>query len=39
MAGYMAEKIPDCKAYIFENEGHMLLIPRWKEILTTILGI
>jgi pimeloyl-ACP methyl ester carboxylesterase len=39
MARYMAAKIPNCKAYIYENEGHMLLIPRWKEILAAILGM
>jgi pimeloyl-ACP methyl ester carboxylesterase len=39
MARYLAAKIPQGKAYVYENEGHMLLIPRWKEILTTILGI
>jgi pimeloyl-ACP methyl ester carboxylesterase len=39
MARYMAAKIPKCKSYIYENEGHMLLIPRWKEILAAILGM
>jgi pimeloyl-ACP methyl ester carboxylesterase len=36
MARYMAGKIPHCKSYIYEKEGHMLLIPRWKEILTNL---
>jgi pimeloyl-ACP methyl ester carboxylesterase len=39
MARYMAAKIPDCRSYIYEHEGHMLLIPRWKEILATTLGM
>jgi pimeloyl-ACP methyl ester carboxylesterase len=39
MARDMAAKIPHCKSYIYESEGHMLLIPRWKEILSTILGM
>ncbi len=37
MARYMAEKIPGSRAFIFENEGHMLLIPHWEEILTELL--
>jgi pimeloyl-ACP methyl ester carboxylesterase len=37
MARYLSEKIPNCKAYIYEEEGHMLLIPRWEEILTAII--
>ena len=36
MARYMEEKIPNCKLTICEGEAHMLLIPRWEEILTTI---
>jgi pimeloyl-ACP methyl ester carboxylesterase len=36
MARYMSEKIPGCNSYIYENEGHMLLIPRWEEILTAL---
>jgi pimeloyl-ACP methyl ester carboxylesterase len=39
MARYMAAKIPNCKAHIYEHEGHMLLIPRWKEILMSTLGM
>jgi pimeloyl-ACP methyl ester carboxylesterase len=38
MARYLAEKIPHCQANIYEGEGHMLLIPRWKEILATLPG-
>lgn len=33
MARYMAERIPNCKANIYEGEGHMLLIPHWEEVL------
>lgn len=36
MVRYMAEKIPNCKLTICDGEGHMLLIPRWEEILTTL---
>jgi len=36
MARYMEEKIPNCKLTICENEAHMLLIPRWEEILTAL---
>jgi hypothetical protein len=36
MARYMAQKIPNGKLTICEGEAHMLLIPRWEEILTTI---
>jgi pimeloyl-ACP methyl ester carboxylesterase len=38
MARYMSEKIPDCQPFIYENEGHMLLIPRWEEILTALVS-
>ena len=37
MARYMAQKIPNGKLTICEGEGHMLLIPHWEEILTTII--
>jgi hypothetical protein len=36
MARYMAGRIPNCQARIYEGEGHMLLIPRWQEILTAL---
>lgn len=36
MARYMEEKIPNCNLTICEDEAHMLLIPRWEEILSTI---
>jgi pimeloyl-ACP methyl ester carboxylesterase len=36
MARYMEAKIPNCTAHISEGDAHMLLIPRWEEILTTI---
>ncbi len=36
MARYIQEKIPGCKAFIYEEEGHMLLIPRWEEILNVL---
>ncbi len=39
MARYMAEKIPHCQAKIYAGEGHMLLIPRWEEILTVLVEI
>ncbi len=37
MARYMAQKIPNGKLTVCEGEGHMLLIPRWEEILTTLI--
>ena len=36
MARYLSEKISNCHAYIYEGEGHMLLIPRWQEILLAL---
>jgi len=36
MARYMEEKIPNCNLTICNDEAHMLLIPRWEEILTTL---
>jgi pimeloyl-ACP methyl ester carboxylesterase len=36
MASHMAKTIPDCNARIYQGEGHMLLIPRWKEVLSTL---
>jgi pimeloyl-ACP methyl ester carboxylesterase len=36
MVHYMAEKIRNCKATICEGEAHMLLIPHWEEVLTTL---
>jgi pimeloyl-ACP methyl ester carboxylesterase len=36
MARYMEGSIPGCKAFIYEGEGHMLLIPRWEEILNVL---
>lgn len=38
MAKNMAEQIPNCKAFFYEGEGHMLLIPRWEEILNAVVG-
>ena len=37
MARHMANKIPNCKFTLCEGEGHMLLIPRWEEILSTLI--
>jgi pimeloyl-ACP methyl ester carboxylesterase len=37
MARHMAGRIPNCKITICEGEGHMLLIPHWEEILTTVI--
>ncbi len=37
MARYMADKIPNCKLIVCEDEGHMLLIPHWEEILAALL--
>jgi pimeloyl-ACP methyl ester carboxylesterase len=37
MARSMAERIPNCQTKIHDGEGHMLLIPRWGEILTTLM--
>lgn len=39
MAHHMANKIPNCKFTLCEGEGHMLLIPRWEEILKTLIGM
>jgi pimeloyl-ACP methyl ester carboxylesterase len=39
MARYMAEKIPNGRFTVCEGEGHMLLIPRWEEILKTLIGM
>jgi pimeloyl-ACP methyl ester carboxylesterase len=36
MARHMAERIPNCQFFLYEGEGHMLLIPRWEEILFRI---
>jgi pimeloyl-ACP methyl ester carboxylesterase len=36
MARYMADKIPNAKAFIHDGEGHMLLIPHWGEILNDL---
>ena len=36
MAKNMAKQIPNCKAFFYEGEGHMLLIPRWEEILNRV---
>jgi pimeloyl-ACP methyl ester carboxylesterase len=37
MTRSMAERIPNCQTKIHHGEGHMLLIPRWGEILTTLM--
>jgi pimeloyl-ACP methyl ester carboxylesterase len=37
MARYMAQKIPNGKLTVCDGEGHMLLIPRWEEILKTLI--
>jgi pimeloyl-ACP methyl ester carboxylesterase len=37
MARYIAEKIPNCKPTYCTGEGHLLLIPHWKEILAQLL--
>lgn len=39
MARTMAGKIPNGKLTICEGEAHMLLIPRWEEILATVLHL
>jgi pimeloyl-ACP methyl ester carboxylesterase len=36
MGQYMAKHIPNCKATFCEGEAHMLLVPHWEEILTTL---
>jgi pimeloyl-ACP methyl ester carboxylesterase len=36
MARHVEEKIPNCKLTVCEDEAHMLLIPRWEEILATL---
>jgi pimeloyl-ACP methyl ester carboxylesterase len=38
MAHYMAGKIPHSQLTICPNEGHMLLIPHWEEILTQLIS-
>jgi pimeloyl-ACP methyl ester carboxylesterase len=37
MARYMAEKTPSGKLTVCDGEAHMLLIPHWEEILTTLI--
>lgn len=37
MARSLAERIPHSKISIYQDEGHMLLIPRWEEILSSLL--
>jgi pimeloyl-ACP methyl ester carboxylesterase len=37
MAQYMAGKIPNSQLTVCPNEGHMLLIPHWEEILTQLI--
>lgn len=37
MAKYMAEKIPNASLTVCKNEGHMLLIPHWEEILKDLI--
>ena len=36
MARHMEEKIPNCKLTVCKDEAHMLLIPRWEEVLATL---
>jgi pimeloyl-ACP methyl ester carboxylesterase len=36
MAQHMAGKIPNGRLTIFPDEGHMLLIPRWEEMLAAL---
>jgi pimeloyl-ACP methyl ester carboxylesterase len=36
MVRYMEERIPNCEATLCEGEAHMLLIPHWEEVLTTL---
>lgn len=36
---YMAEKIPNSKVTICKGEAHMLLIPHWEKILTTLIRV
>ncbi|HJS19113.1 MAG TPA: alpha/beta hydrolase [Anaerolineales bacterium] len=36
MAQAVMERLPQCSARIYEGEGHMLLIPRWEEILSVL---
>ena len=37
MAEYMAGKIPNSRLIVCPDEGHMLLIPHWEEILTQLI--
>ncbi|MCD4785093.1 MAG: alpha/beta hydrolase [Candidatus Eremiobacteraeota bacterium] len=37
-AKYVAEQLPDCLATYYEGEGHLLISPRWKEILSRLVG-
>jgi pimeloyl-ACP methyl ester carboxylesterase len=39
MARHMAQTIPNGKLTVCEGEAHMLLIPRWEEILNTLIGM
>jgi pimeloyl-ACP methyl ester carboxylesterase len=38
MARYMAGKIPNSRLNICEDEGHMLLIPHWEEVLSALIA-
>jgi pimeloyl-ACP methyl ester carboxylesterase len=37
MARHMAAKIPGCTAHFLPDEGHLLLLPHWQDILSCIL--
>lgn len=37
MGRYLASKIPNCGLHIYEDEAHLLIFPRWQEILSTLL--
>ncbi len=37
MARFVASKLLNCRPSFCENEGHLLLFPHWKEILTQII--
>lgn len=37
MGQYFASAIPDCRANFCKGEGHMLIFPRWQEILSVLM--
>jgi pimeloyl-ACP methyl ester carboxylesterase len=38
MGRYLHETLPDCRATFLPGQGHYLLFPQWREILTTLVS-